>query len=127
MSIIRGSGSNMFFRIAVLGSWGFHNIGGTAPVLESLFNKVAGLKACNFLAERLWRGCFPWRTDSTKERTELSNCYHKNDQKKGDHEKLLKIISGYTKSILEAKNNYILKKTTKLEDRKTAQKHIGLF
>ena len=97
MSIIRGSGSNMFFRIAVLGSWGFRNIGGKAPVLESHFNKVAGLRACKFLVERLRCGCFPWRTDSIKERSKLSNCYYKNSQKKSDHEKLLKRFSDCTK------------------------------
>ena len=30
-----------------------------APVLESLFNKVAGLKACNFIKKRLQYSCFP--------------------------------------------------------------------
>ena len=29
------------------------------PVLESLFNKVAGLQACNFIKKRLQRKCFP--------------------------------------------------------------------
>ena len=29
------------------------------PVLESLFNKVAGLKACNFIKKRLKHSCFP--------------------------------------------------------------------
>ena len=29
------------------------------PVLESLFNKVAGSKACNFVKKRLQRRCFP--------------------------------------------------------------------
>ena len=28
-------------------------------MLESLFNKVAGLKACNFIKERLKHSCFP--------------------------------------------------------------------
>ena len=28
-------------------------------MLESLFNKVAGLKACNFIKKRLQHGCFP--------------------------------------------------------------------
>ena len=29
------------------------------PVLESLFNKVACLKACNFIKKRLQYMCFP--------------------------------------------------------------------
>ena len=29
------------------------------PVLESLFNKVASLKACNFIKKRLQHRCFP--------------------------------------------------------------------
>ena len=29
------------------------------PVLESIFNKVAGLKACNFIKKRLQHRCFP--------------------------------------------------------------------
>ena len=43
----RSSRSQMFFAIGVLKT--FHNIHRKAPVLESLFNKVAGLKACNFI------------------------------------------------------------------------------
>ena len=29
------------------------------PVLESLFNRVAGLQACNFMKKRLQHSCFP--------------------------------------------------------------------
>ena len=29
------------------------------PVLESIFNKVAGLQACNFIKKRLQHRCFP--------------------------------------------------------------------
>ena len=29
------------------------------PVLESLSNKVAGLRACNFIRKNLQRSCFP--------------------------------------------------------------------
>ena len=32
------------------------------PVLESLFNKVAGLQACNDIKKRLWRRCFSVNT-----------------------------------------------------------------
>ena len=37
----------------------FPNIHRKTPVLESLFNKVAGLKACNFISNRLQHMCFP--------------------------------------------------------------------
>ena len=30
-----------------------------SPVLKSLFNKVAGLQACNFTKKRLQHRCFP--------------------------------------------------------------------
>ena len=36
-------------------SWKFHR---KAPVLEALFNKVAGLVACNFIKKRLQNRCF---------------------------------------------------------------------
>ena len=39
-------------------SWKFHKIQYT-PVLESLFNKVASLKACSFIKKSLQRRCFP--------------------------------------------------------------------
>ena len=52
----------------------------------------------------------------------MSKCYYKNSQKKIDYEKLLEKSSDCTKEILEAKNNYILKMTTKLQDPKTATK-----
>ena len=29
------------------------------PVLESLFNKLAGLKVCNIIKKRLQHSCFP--------------------------------------------------------------------
>ena len=50
----------------------------------------------------------------------MTKCYYKNGQKKSDFEKLLEKSSDCTKEILEAKNNYILKMTTKLQDPKTA-------
>ena len=37
----------------------FCNIRKKTPVLESLFNKVAGLQACNFIEKRLQQRCFP--------------------------------------------------------------------
>ena len=36
----------------------FCSIHGGAPVMESLFNKVAGLRPCKFIAEGLRRRCF---------------------------------------------------------------------
>ena len=41
-------------------------------------------------------------------------CYNKNGQKRSDHQKLLEKSFDCTTEILEAKNNYILKMTTKL-------------
>ena len=40
-------------------SWRFCKIHRTAPVLESLFNKVSGRQTCNFLKKRLQHRCFP--------------------------------------------------------------------
>ena len=37
----------------------FRNIRRKTLVLESLFNNVAGLKACNFIKKRLQHRCFP--------------------------------------------------------------------
>ena len=37
----------------------FCNIDKKAPVLESLFNKVTGLKVRNLIKKRLQHGCFP--------------------------------------------------------------------
>ena len=37
----------------------FRNIHRKTPVLESLFNKVAELKACKFIKKKLQRRCFP--------------------------------------------------------------------
>ena len=40
----------------------FHNVHKKTPVLESLSNKVTGLKACNFIQQRLQHKCFPVNT-----------------------------------------------------------------
>ena len=68
----------------------------------------------------------PWITNSIKrslkERSKLTKCYYKNGQKKSGYEKLLEKFSDCTKEILEAKNNYFHKMTTKLQDPKTAAK-----
>ena len=40
----------------------FHNVHKKTPVLESLSHKVAGLKACNFIQQRLQHKCFTVNT-----------------------------------------------------------------
>ena len=52
----------------------------------------------------------------------MTKCYYKDGKKKSDYEKLLEKSSDCIKEILEAKNNCILKMTTKLQDPKTAAK-----
>ena len=47
----------MFFKISVLKK--FHNIHKKLPVLESVFNKVAGLKAKNFIKKETPTEVFP--------------------------------------------------------------------
>ena len=47
----------MSFKMGVFKK--FSNIHRKTPVLESLFNKVAGLKVCNFIKTRLQRRYFP--------------------------------------------------------------------
>ena len=47
----------MYFRIGVLKNFAMFT--GKTPVLESLFNKYAGLKACNFIKKRLQHRFFP--------------------------------------------------------------------
>ena len=39
-------------------AWKFHR---KTPVLESIFNKVAGLWACNFIKKKLQHRCFPMK------------------------------------------------------------------
>ena len=72
-----------------------------------------------------------WMTNSIKrslkESFKLTKCYYKNGQKKSDYEKLLEKSSDCTKQILEAKNNYVLKVTTKLQVQRLLQKRAGLF
>ena len=47
----------MFLKIGVLKN--FTNFTKETPVLESLFNNTAVLKACNFIRQRLQQRCFP--------------------------------------------------------------------
>ena len=53
----RSSHSQKFFKVEALGC--SRNIHRKVPVLESLFNKVGGLKTWNFIIKRLQRRCFP--------------------------------------------------------------------
>ena len=59
---------------------------------------------------------------SLKERCKLTNFFYKNGQRKIDHHKVLEKSTECTKQILEAKKNYILKMTKKLEDSNTSSK-----
>ena len=47
-NIIRSSRSQMFFKVGVLKNFAKFS-GERTAALESLFNKVAGLRACNFI------------------------------------------------------------------------------
>ena len=56
LTLVKSSRLQMLFQIDVLEK--FRNIYSKTPVLESLFNKVGGLKACNFIKKRLQLRCF---------------------------------------------------------------------
>ena len=56
-SIFRRRCSQVFFKVGVLKN--FHNIYRKTPMSESLFEKVAGLKAYNFNKKRLLHRYFP--------------------------------------------------------------------
>ena len=68
----------------------------------------------------------PWSNDnrksSLKQRSELTRIYYKNGLRKYDHIKVLQKSTECPKKILEAKKNYILKVTTKLEHCNAAPK-----
>ena len=59
---------------------------------------------------------------SLKEKSKLTKIFYKNGQRKTDHEKLVEKATECTNEILEAKTNYILKMSKKLEDSHTAPK-----
>ena len=40
-------------------SWEFHKIHRKTPVLDTFFNKLAGLRPATLLKKRLWYRCFP--------------------------------------------------------------------
>ena len=59
---------------------------------------------------------------SLKQRSKLTKYFYKNGQKNSDHIKVLQKSEECINLISEAKKNYILKKTSKLEDSNTAPK-----
>ena len=68
----------MFFKVGVLKNFvteNFCNIHSKTPVLESLFNKVAGLKVCNFIKKseycEIFKNNFFYRTPSVAASAEL--------------------------------------------------------
>ena len=64
----------------------------------------------------------PWMTDNIKERCKLTKFFYINGQRKIDRDKVLERSEEYTKQILKAKKNYILKMTKTLADSKTSPK-----
>ena len=54
-------------------SYKFRNIHRKTPVLESLVNKVAGLKAYNFIKKRFQHRCFPVNIQKILRTTVLKN------------------------------------------------------
>ena len=59
---------------------------------------------------------------SLKQRSKLTKMYYKNSPKNSHHIKVVEISEECTSLISEAKNNFILKMTSKLEDSNTASK-----
>ena len=57
-NFLRSSRSQIFCKIGVLKK--LHKIHRKTPLLESVFNKVAGLKAWNFIKKRLQQDIFLW-------------------------------------------------------------------
>ena len=55
ITTIRTSRTRMFFEIDVIKVCNIHR---KTPVLESVFSKVASMKACNFIKKRLQHRCF---------------------------------------------------------------------
>ena len=68
----------------------------------------------------------PWITKNVKKpvkgRSKLTKIFYKSGQRKTDHEKVLEKATQSINEILEAKKNYILKMSKKLEDSHTAPK-----
>ena len=68
----------------------------------------------------------PWMTNnikkSLKERSKLTKKFYQNGQRKTDREKVLEKSTACANEILEAKKNYILQMSKKLEDSYTAPK-----
>ena len=47
------------------------------PVLESVFNKVSGLRACNFITKKLQHRCFPVKFSKCLRIPILKNIYER--------------------------------------------------
>ena len=62
-----------------------------------------------------------------RQHNKLTKFFYKNSQWKIDHDKALEKSEEYTKQILEAKKNYILKMTKKLEVLILLQKRTGVY
>ena len=58
---------------------------------------------------------------SLKERSKLTKSYYKNGQQTSDYDKVLEKSADCTKKITDAKNDYINKKTDKLQNPSTAK------
>ena len=68
--------SMTFFRVLFRScSLKFRNIHKKTPVLESLFNKVVGREACNFIKKRLQHRCFPMNIAKFLRTPILKNIY----------------------------------------------------
>ena len=61
--------SQMFFKKGVLKNFA------KTPMLESLVNKVAGLKAWNFNKKRFQHRCFPMAASRNVKTFHLSKCF----------------------------------------------------
>ena len=68
----------------------------------------------------------PWMTNKTnnflKERSKLTKYFYRNSQRISHRDKVLEKSAEFTKDILEAKKQYIIKMTNKLEDAITVPK-----
>ena len=68
----------------------------------------------------------PWMTNKTKnllkERSKLTKYFYRNVQRESDRDKVLEKSAEFTREILEAKRQYFLKMTSKLEDAFSAPK-----
>ena len=64
---------------------------------------------------------------SLKERSKLTKSYYKNGQQTSDYDKVLEKSADCTKKITDAKNDYINKKTDKLQNPSTAKTYWAIL